>query len=110
MGSLEPFVATSYWIYQKVSVDFLQGRHWGLAASRLLGCHGNHCAPMLAATVSMERAQGICLHDRMVWVVFFPQVPGLALVRSTRARPPVPIFDLGGYAFWYVRGPNFGLG
>ena len=109
MGSLEPFVATSYRLYQKVSFDFLQGRLWGLAASRLLGCHGNHCAPMLAAAVSMERAQGICWHDRMVWAVFVPQVPGLARVRSTRARPPVPILDLGGYAFWYVRGPNFGL-
>ena len=110
MGSLEPFVATSYRIYQKVSFDFLQGRLWGLAASRLLGCHGNHCAPMLAAAVSMERTQGICWHDRMVWAVFLPQVPGLALVRSTRARPPVPVLDLGGYAFLYVRGPNFGLG
>ena len=105
MGSLEPFVATSYRIYQKVSFDFLQGRLWGLAASRLLGCHGNHCAPMLAAAVSMERAQGICWHDRMVWAVFLPQVPGLALVRSTRARPPVPILDLGGYAFWVFGGP-----
>ena len=110
MGSLKPFVATSYRIYQKVSVDFLKGRHWGLAASRLLGCHGNHCVPMLAAAVSMERAQGICWHDRMVWAVFLPQILGLALVRSTRARPPVPNLDLGGYAFWYVRGPYFGLG
>ena len=110
MGSLKPFVATSYKIYQKVSVDFLQGRHWGLAASRLLGCHGNHCVPMLAAAVSMERAQGICWHDRMVWAVFLPQIPGLALVRSTCARPPVPNLDLWGYAFWYVRGPYFGLG
>ena len=105
MESLEPFVATSYLIYQKVSVDFLQGRHWGLAASRLLGCHGNHCAPMLAAAVSMEKAQGICWHDRMVWAVFLPQVPGLALVRSTRARPPVPILDLGGYLFGMFGGP-----
>ena len=31
---------------------------------------------------------------------FFAQVPGLAIVRSTRARPPVPILDLGGYALW----------
>ena len=31
---------------------------------------------------------------------FFPQVPDLALVRSTRARPTVPILDLGGYALW----------
>ena len=98
MESLEPFVATSYLIYQKVSVDFLQGRHWGLAASRLLGCHGNHCAPIVAAAVSRERAQGISWHDRMVWAAFLPQGPGLALVRSTCARFPVPIFDLGGYA------------
>ena len=56
--------------------------------------------PMLAAAVSRERAQGNCWHDRMVWAAFLPQVPGLALVRSTRARPPVPILDLGGYALW----------
>ena len=31
----------------------------------------------------------------MVWAAFFPQVQGLAGVRSTRARPPVPILDLG---------------
>ena len=79
MGSLEPFVATSYRIYQKVSFDFLQGRLWGLAASRLLGCHGNHCAPMLAAAVSMERAQGIFWHDRMIWAVFFPKFQALHL-------------------------------
>ena len=30
-----------------------------------------------------------------VCVAFLPQVPGLA-----RARPPVPILDLGGYALW----------
>ena len=56
MRSLEPFVATSGQIYQKVSVDFLQGRYWGLAASRPLGCHGNHCSIMLAAAVRRERA------------------------------------------------------
>ena len=28
----------------------------------------------------------------MVWAVFLLQVPGLALVRSTRARPSVPTF------------------
>ena len=55
---------------------------------------------MLATAVNRERAQGICLLDRMVWKAFLPQVPGLALVRSTRARPPVPNLDLGGYAFW----------
>ena len=50
---------------------------------------------MLATAVSREGAQGFCLHDRMVWVAFLPQVPGLALVSSTCARPPVPILDLG---------------
>ena len=70
----------------------------GLAASRPLGCHGNHCAPMLAVAVSRERARGICWLDRMVWAAFLPQVPGLAHMLSTRARPPVPILDLGGYA------------
>ena len=46
----------------------------------------------------------------MVLAAFLPHVPGLALVRSTRARPPVSNLDLGGYALWEVRGPNFGLG
>ena len=36
----------------------------------------------------------------MVWAAFLLQVPGLALVRSTRARPSVPILDLGDYALW----------
>ena len=36
----------------------------------------------------------------MVWAAFLPQVPGLALVRNTRAGPPVPILDLKGYALW----------
>ena len=40
------------------------------------------------------------MHDRMVRAHFLPQIPGLALVRSTRARPPVPILDLEGYALW----------
>ena len=71
-----------------------------MAASGPLGCHGNHCAPMLAAAVSRERAQGNGWHDLMVWAASFPQIPGLALVRSTRARPPVPILDLVGFAFW----------
>ena len=31
---------------------------------------------------------------------FFLQAPGLARVRSTRAKPPVPILDLGGYELW----------
>ena len=70
----------------------------GIGSQWALGCHGNHCAPMLAAAVSRERAQGNCWHDRMVLAAFLPQVPGLALVRSKRARPPVPILDLGGYA------------
>ena len=72
----------------------------GLAASGPLDCHGNHCAPMLAAEASRERAQVYCWHDRMVWAAFYPQVPGVALVDSTRAKPPVPILDLGGYALW----------
>ena len=55
---------------------------------------------MLAAAVSRERTQGICWQDWMVLAASLPQVPGLALVQSTRARPPVPIFDLGGYALW----------
>ena len=62
--------------------------------------HGNHCAPMLAAAVSRERVQGSCWHDRMVWAAVPPQIPGLAFVRSTRAKPPVPILDLGCYALW----------
>ena len=49
-------------------------------------------------TVSRERAQRNCLDDRMVWAAFLPQVPGLAHVLSTLARPPVPILDLGGLA------------
>ena len=76
-----------------------------MAASGPLGCHGNHCAPMLAAAVSRERAQGICWHDRMVWAAFLPQVPGLAHVHSTRARPPVPIFNLGGMRYDRFGGP-----
>ena len=56
--------------------------------------------PWLAAAVSKERAQQVCFHDRMVWAAFLSQVLGLAHVRSTRARPPVPILDLGGYALW----------
>ena len=99
-GHWSHLLLTSGRIYQKVSVDLWQGRRWGLAASGPLGCHGNHCAPMLAAAVSRERAQGNCWHDRMVWAAFLPRVPGLARVRSTRARPPVPILDLGGYALW----------
>ena len=40
----------------------------------------------------------ICWLDQKVWAAFLPQVPGFALVRSTRGGPPVRIFDLGGYA------------
>ena len=36
----------------------------------------------------------------MVWAAFLPQVPGLALVRSTREGPAVPNLDLGGYGLW----------
>ena len=93
-----------------VSVDLSQGRRWGLAASGPLGCHGNHCAPMLAAAINRERAQGKCLHDRMVWAAFLPQVRGLALVRSTRAKPPVPILDLGGLCVMVGSGAQFRSG
>ena len=55
---------------------------------------------MLATAVNKERAQGICWLDWMVWAAFLPQVPGIALVCSTRGGPPVPILDLGGYALW----------
>ena len=41
----------------------------------------------------------------MVWAAFLPQVPGLARVRSTRARLPVPIFDLGGMRYDRFGGP-----
>ena len=65
-----------------------------MADSGPLRCHGNRCAPIIAAAVSRERTQAKCWHDRMVWAAFLPQVLRLALVRSTRARPPVPILDL----------------
>ena len=83
-----------------MSVDLSQGLHWGLAASEPLGYHGNHCAPMLAAAVSRERAQGNCWHDRIVWAAFLPQVLALAFVHSTGDGTLVPIFDLGGNALW----------
>ena len=41
----------------------------------------------------------------MVWAAFLPQVPGLARVRSTRDRLPVPIFDLGGMRYDRFGGP-----
>ena len=82
----------------------------GLAASGPLGCHGIHCAPMLATAVNRERAQGNCLLDRMVWAAFIPQVPGLALVRSTRARPPVPILEPRGLCVLKESGTHFRSG
>ena len=36
----------------------------------------------------------------MDWAAFLPEVPGLALVRSTGARPPVLNLELEGYALW----------
>ena len=45
------------------------------------------------------------MHDRIVWAVFLPQVPGLALVRSTRAKSPVPLLDLGGMRSCTFGGP-----
>ena len=79
----------------------------GLPASGRLGCHGNQCAPMLAAAVSRERAQGDCWHDRMVWAAFLPEVPGLVLVRSTRGRPPVPVFGPWGLLVMVGLGAQF---
>ena len=92
MGSLEPFVA-DIWPDLPEGVSGLVTRPaLGIGSQWAFRLHDNHCAPMLAAAVSRERAQGKCWHDRMVWAAFLPQVPGLARVRSTRARPPVPIF------------------
>ena len=65
---------------------------------------------MVAAAVSRERIQGNDWHDRMVWAAFLPQVPGLALVRSTRARPPVPIFDLRRFFVMVGSGAQFRSG
>ena len=42
----------------------------------------------------------------MVWAAFLPQVPGLAFVKSTRARPLVPILDLGAMRYGRFGGPN----
>ena len=77
----------------------------GFGSQWPLGCHDNHCAPMLAAAVSRERAQGICWHDWMVWAAFLPQVPRLPLVHRTRAKPPVPFLDLGGLRYGRFGGP-----
>ena len=41
---------------------------------------------------------------------FSSPIPGLARVRSTRARPPVPILDPGGYALWVGSGAQFRSG
>ena len=101
MGSLEPFVADILAGFTRrclLICDKAGAGDWQPVGP--LGCRFNHCAPMLAAAVSRERAQGTCWHDRMVWAAFLPQVPGLARVRSTRARPPVAVLDLGGYALW----------
>ena len=80
------------------------GSQW---ASRF---HGNKSAHMLAATVSRERAQGICWHDRMVWAAFLPQVPGLALVRSTCARTPGANFGPRGLCVMVGSGAQFRSG
>ena len=48
---------TSGWIYQKVFVDLRQGQRLGYAVSWPLGCHGNHCSPMLTEADSREKAQ-----------------------------------------------------
>ena len=81
-----------------------------MAASGPLGCHGNHCAPMLAAAVSRKRAQGKCWHERMVWAAFLLQVQGFAGVRRTRARPPVPIFGPRGLCVMVGSGTQFRSG
>ena len=60
---------------------------------------------MVVTAVSKERAQRICWHDQMVWVAFLPQVPGLALVRNTCERPPVPDLDLGVLRYGRFGGP-----
>ena len=46
----------------------------------------------------------------MIWVAFLPQVPGLALVHSTRAGPPVPVLDLGGLCVMVGSGSQFRSG
>ena len=79
--------------------------HWGLEASGPLGCHDNHCAPMLDTAVSRERAQGICWHDRMVWVAYLPQVPGLHLSVAHVQGPRCQFWTLGltfTYTYIYI--------
>ena len=68
------------------------------------------CAPMLAAAVGRERAQGNCWHDRMVWAAFLPPVTGLARVRSTRARPPAANFGPRGLCVMVGSGAQFRSG
>ena len=46
----------------------------------------------------------------MVWAAFFLQVPGLALVRSTRARPSVPTFGPRGLCVMVGLGAQFRSG
>ena len=46
----------------------------------------------------------------MVWAAFILQVPGLALVRSTRAMPSVPTFVTRGLCVMVGSGINYGLG
>ena len=58
-----------------------------MATSGPLGCHGNHCAPMLAAAFSRKEHKGLAGTTGMVWAAFLPRVPGLARVRSTRKAP-----------------------
>ena len=64
------------------------------------------CAHVSAA-VSRERAQGNCWHDRLVLPFFLPQVQGLALVRSTRARTPGANFEPKGLCVMVGSGAQF---
>ena len=81
-----------------------------VAASGPLGCHGNHCAPMLVTAVSRERAQRNWWHDRMVWAAFLPQIPGLALVRSTRCKAAGANFGPRGLCVMVGSGAQFRSG
>ena len=81
----------------------------GLAANGPLGCHGNHCAPMLAAAVSRERAQGNCWHDRMVWAAFLPQVQALH-VSVALVQCPGANFGPRGLCVMVVSGAQFRSG
>ena len=73
---------TSGWIYQNVFVDLRQGQRLGYAASGPLGCHGNHCSPMLTAAVSRERAQGIAGMTGWFGQLFFPKFEALNLCKA----------------------------